>query len=307
MILEGGQATELERIGCDLNHHLWSAKILLEDAEKIRRVHRLYLEAGADIITTATYQASYPGFSKAGLSNSEIEKVFLLALETAFEAKDEFWSTNMSDDRPEPFVAVSIGPYGAYLADGSEYSGDYEISDDELYEFHLKRIKTLMKVSNEKTKIDLLAIETIPCLNEAIVLSEILKELPGVYAWLSFSAESETSLSDGSSLADAVKEIMGNDQIATVGVNCTKPEFIPEIINLIKNLTTKNVIVYPNSGEGYDYVDKVWDGNRSDVKNYYKLAQKWHNEGAGIIGGCCRTTPEDISQISKYRNDMLDV
>ncbi|MCP4724412.1 MAG: homocysteine S-methyltransferase, partial [bacterium] len=177
-------------------------------------------------------------------------------------------------------------------------------SEEELYDFHKRRIKTLMDTSKENNNIDLLAFETIPDFIEAKILAEILKEYPEMYAWLSFSTRDENYISEGYPLKDAVRYFESNEQIAAIGVNCTKPQYIQHIIETIRDVSQKPVIVYPNSGESYDAVDKVWGGETEKKQSYYEPAKLWYSKGAGVIGGCCRTTPEDIGEISRFRTDL---
>ncbi len=308
MILDGGQATELERLGCDLNHHLWSAKLLLEDHEKIKIVHRLYLEAGADCISTATYQASFPGFRKMGLAEAEIEKLFSLSVKIACETRNRFWKTAYLDDvnRPRPLVAGSIGSYGAFLADGSEYTGNYPVSHTELYDFHFKRMKAIMnETDSSHHRVDVFAFETIPSFTEAKILTEILSGFPKMQAWLSFSLRNEKFISEGDQIKEAAAYFEGNKQISAIGVNCTKPEYIPDVIGEIQSGSSKPVIVYPNSGEKYDADYKKWSGRKDTNDDYYINAENWYARGAKIIGGCCRTTPDDIKEVSRFRNDLF--
>src|SRR5579884_482415 len=187
MILDGAMATELERRGCDLRDPLWSAKVLIEAPEMIKVVHAAYFAAGADCAITASYQATFQGFARRGLSEAEAADLMRLSVRLAVEARDEFWADPANRaGRPRPLVAASIGPYGAYLADGSEYRGDYGLSEEELCAFHRPRLAMLAS-----SGADLLACETIPCLEEALALAELLSELPEAGAWISLSCRDE--------------------------------------------------------------------------------------------------------------------
>ena len=198
MILDGAFATELERRGCDLNDPLWSAKILMENPEVIGLVHRDYYEAGADCATTASYQATVAGFMRRGLSEDKALSLIKLSVEIARRVRDDFWrSVEDKSARPYPLVAASVGPYGAFLADGSEYRGDYALSEDELGEFHRARMATLLEA-----KPDVLACETIPCLKEALAIARLLQRHPGVYGWISFSARDGQHINSGEPISE---------------------------------------------------------------------------------------------------------
>lgn len=297
MILDGGLATELEARGHDLNHELWSARLLIEDPDEIQSVHRSYLEAGADCITSANYQASLPGFRAQGLSDVEIRDLMRLAVRLADSARTEFWAEPANRlGRHRPLVAASIGPYGAYLADGSEYRGDYDISDRALYDFHRDRWHILAT-----SEADLLACETIPSQHEALVLLQLLHETPGCRAWLSFSCQDGIHLCDGTRLRDVVGACAVEPKVAAVGINCTAPEHVSSLIREARHSTDLPIIVYPNLGECYDAANKTWDGGPS-ASDWLDLAGEWIAEGVAGVGGCCRIGPEIIAQLhQRYR------
>lgn len=294
LILDGAFSTELEKKGFNLNDSLWSAKVLIESPNAIKEVHKDYLNAGADCIITASYQASYEGFIKKGLTAKEADNLIKLSTTLAKETRDEFWD-NLKDknDRIKPLVAASIGPYGAFLADGSEYRGDYKIGFEELKKFHKKRLETLIDGNP-----DLLACETIPCLEEAKALAELLRENGKAFAWISFSAKDEEHISSGEKISQCAKVLNEYEEIVAIGLNCTPPQYVESLIKEIRKGTDKPIIVYPNSGEIYDAKDKVWHGNCCS-NSYAESALTWFRAGASIIGGCCRTTPKDISEIKK--------
>lgn len=295
IVLDGAFSTELERRGCDLNDPLWSAKILIENPRVIGEVHTDYFEAGADCVITASYQASYEGFMKRGLDEQQAAELMALSITIATGARDLFWS-NVTNrvSRPKPMVAASVGPYGAYLADGSEYRGDYTLSEKELRVFHRKRLQTLIDAEP-----DILACETIPCLMEAKVLVELLTENPETYCWLSFSARDGLYINSGEKMEECAKWLDTHEQVAAVGINCTAPEHVSSLITEIRKGTDKPIIVYPNSGEHYDAQTKIWGGD-SGCRSYGELARHWFKEGAQVIGGCCRTTPQDIRAIATW-------
>lgn len=295
LILDGALATELERRGCDLNDPLWSAKVLLEQPALIKQVHADYFAAGADCATTATYQATFEGFARRGLSQTEAAGLMRLAVQLAVEARDEFWADPAHRvGRPKPIVAASVGSYGAYLADGSEYRGNYGLSERELMDFHRPRLATLAQ-----TAADVIACETVPCLLEAQALARLLAEFPSLRAWVSFSARDSARVSHGESFAACAAALNGYAQIAALGINCTPPQFLPGLIKAARQKTNKPIIVYPNSGETFDPRRKQWRGPAAHA-DYGQRTQLWHRCGAQIIGGCCRTTPADIAQIARW-------
>ncbi|MCH7892463.1 MAG: homocysteine S-methyltransferase [Gemmatimonadetes bacterium] len=289
-VLDGGLATYLETLGYDLADDLWSAKVLLEDPDAIRRAHTDFLLAGSDCITAVTYQASIPGFVARGLTYEGAVEVLERAVTIAVEARDVFWSdTRNRGQRLRPLVAASVGPYGAYRADGSEYTGEYSLSDGELMGFHEGRWRILAE-----SAADLLACETIPSLQEAEVLLELLRRTPDRWAWMSFSCRDGAHLSDGSPLAEAAGICGAVPGVAAVGINCTRPEFVVELISVVRNSTEKPIIVYPNAGGRYDAERKSWEGDPPQ-HDWPALVGKWRDLGATVIGGCCRVGPEDTS------------
>lgn len=287
-MLDGGLATELEQRGADLDHFLWSARLLSEGPDLIREVHEAYLEAGADVIATATYQASFGGFSRAGFSAQEAERLMRHSVELALEARESFWSVPQNRiGRSEPLIAASIGPYGASLHDGSEYHGNYGVSRRVLLDFHRSRLDILAD-----TDADLLALETIPSKMEAEVLLELLPEYPGSMAWLSFSCRDGERVSHGelfsacAALADSV------EQLVAVGINCTPPQHISSLLRCAKDVHTPRV-VYPNSGEHWIAPENRWAGQECNVFP----VDEWYALGARLFGGCCRTGPADIQRM----------
>ena len=295
LVIDGALATELERRGCNLKDALWSAKILLEQPEIIKQVHLDYFNAGADCAITASYQATIEGFARRGLSAGEAIALIRKSVRLAAEARDEFWANGADHaSRPKPFVAGSVGPYGAFLADGSEYRGSYGLTEKELMDFHRPRMRALIEAGAE-----LLACETIPCLIEAQAIAKLLEEFPTITAWISFTARDGQHISEGQVFSDCVKELENHPQISAIGVNCTSPKYIPALIREAKRVTTKPVLVYPNSGETYDAVRNGWNGDPV-LHSFGEEARDWYAAGARLIGGCCRTTPEDIRMIASW-------
>ncbi len=291
MVLDGAMATELEAVGCDLNDKLWSAKVLAEQPELIKKVHIDYFEAGADCGISSSYQATIPGFMEKGYSKEEAEALLGRSIQLLKEAREEWWNEKgESAGRHYPVVSASVGPYGAFLADGSEYRGEYTIGKEELQEFHKRRMELLWKEEP-----DIFAIETVPCLEEAIALAELVEEMKAE-CWISFSCKNEREISEGTKIAACAKALDEFSCVKAIGINCTAPEYVASLIQEIRKVSKKPVIVYPNSGEIYNPVTKTW-GEAKDGRTYQEFAREWIESGAKIVGGCCRTTPENIREI----------
>lgn len=293
VVLDGALATELERRGADLSDSLWSAKVLMEAPDLIREVHRDYFAAGADIATTASYQATFEGFSRFGVSEDEASQLMQLSVRLAREARDQFWTVAARHQRRlRPLVAASVGSYGAFLADGSEYRGDYALSAQTLKDFHRRRVEDLLEAAP-----DLLAFETVPCLMEGEVLVDLMSEFREVRAWLSYSCCDEEHVCHGERFRDCVELVNQSEQILAVGVNCTSPRLVEALLRNVRGATDKYLVAYPNSGEGWDSQHRCW----IEVPNQMELgimARRWYAAGARLIGGCCRTTPRDIHSIA---------
>ena len=289
LILDGGMSNVLENQGCDLNHKLWSAKIIETNPRAIVNCHLTYLEAGANCITTAGYQATVKGFIELGLGLKAAKELVLRSVELAEKAKSEFLTNN--NIKNDIYVAASMGPYGAYLADGSEYRGAYAISEKKLESFHLEQIKIL-----DASNADFLAFETIPSLVEIKILSRLLIDTVKP-AWISFSCKDELYLNDGEKISKAANILANHPSVFAIGVNCTAPKHITSIIKTLKNSAPdKRIIVYPNSGEVYLADSKSWQGI-SDPNLFQRMAKEWFESGADILGGCCRIGPDHISKI----------
>ena len=288
-ILDGGLATELENRGHNLDDPLWSARLLLTEPGAIQQLHHDYLTAGADIIISASYQATIPGFMARGLDETAARDLIRQSVALAVAARDQFWLTAQGGERRRPLVAASVGPYGAYLADGSEYSGRYGLTEEALYQFHRERWHLLAN-----TAANLLACETIPSYLEMGALARLLRETPGRSAWFSFSCADGRHLHDGTPIRQCAAFLDGMDRVAAVGVNCTPPEHITSLIREIRVASQKPIVVYPNSGETYDAAANRWLG---DAAEFAPTALEWAAAGAALIGGCCRIGPEQIRQL----------
>lgn len=292
MIADGATATELEGLGCDLNDDLWSAKVLASQPELFKKVHKSYFEAGADCGISGSYQATIKGFMAKGYTLEESEKLISKAVEILKESRDEWWNESGKDSgRVYPLVCASVGPYGAFLADGSEYRGGYNIDKSQLQEFHKRRLEILWEAGA-----DILAVETIPCIDEAVAVAELVSNMDNAECWVCFSCKNETDISDGSKISEATKILNDFDCVKAIGINCTAPEFVGNLIKEIKSSSSKPIIVYPNSGEEYDPITKTWTNSKSG-NSYVDFAKHWIDCGATVVGGCCKTTPEHIKSI----------
>jgi homocysteine S-methyltransferase len=293
---DGALATELEARGCSLADPLWSAKVLLEQPDLIRDVHRDYFAAGANLATTASYQATPQGFSQRGLSAEAALDLVRLSVRLADDARREHLTSH--PDAGPLLVAGSVGPYGAYLADGSEYRGDYVLEAEAFKDFHRPRVAALLEAGA-----DFLACETLPSFAEAEALLALTGEFD-VESWFSFSLRDGGHISDGTPLA-AVAELCGSDpRVVAVGVNCVPLHLVPAALTALGKAGSKPLVTYPNSGESYDPATKTWaagSGTAAPETRPASLAAgagAWRELGARIVGGCCRTTPRDIAALA---------
>jgi homocysteine S-methyltransferase len=280
LIADGGLATELEARGHDLSDGLWSARLLVEAPQEVTAVHTAFFRAGAMIATTASYQASFDGFAESGINRDDTVRLLRRSVELAKTARDE---VGVAGRR----VAASVGPYGAALADGSEYRGRYGLSVAQLEDWHRPRLEVLADAGA-----DVLALETIPDVDEAEALVNLVRSL-GVPAWLSYTIDG-TRTRAGQPLADAFAVAVGVPEIVAVGVNCCAPDDVLPAIGQARE-TGKPVIVYPNSGERWDSARRAWVG---PSRFSARLAVQWAAAGARVIGGCCRVRPADIAELA---------
>ncbi|KAK6254906.1 hypothetical protein SCA6_016211 [Theobroma cacao] len=327
-VVDGGFATELERHGQDLNDPLWSAKCLISSPHLVRRVHLDYLDAGANVIITASYQATIQGFEAKGLSTEESETLISRSVEIACEARQIYHDKCTKDSwdflvdgnitRRPVLVAASVGSYGAYLADGSEYtsltsslrsrfpvflySGNYgdSVTLESLKDFHRRRLQILAT-----SGADLIAFETIPNKLEAQAYAELLEEEGiDIPSWFSFTSKDGINVVSGDSICDCASIADSCKQVAAVGINCTPPRFIHGLILSIRKVTNKPVVIYPNSGETYDAERKTWVKSTGVAdEDFVSYVAKWRDIGASLFGGCCRTTPNTIRAISRILFD----
>ncbi|MCP4898952.1 MAG: homocysteine S-methyltransferase [bacterium] len=291
MLIDGGLSTQLEAQGCTLNSDLWTAELLLSQPQSIVDAHLAYLRAGAECIITASYQASLRGFESLGISEQKFEQFLKDSVDLALTATETFLQQDPKIART-PMVAASIGPYGAALADGSEYSGKYGISDEELVNFHKRRLTVL-----DQTDCHILACETIPCIQEARVLHDLLLSTR-TDAWVCVSCKDGKHLNDGSSIASFAEMFAEHPKVLAIGINCTAPEYVVSLMHEIKQFNHAYIIVYPNLGEMYNAQTKSWSlKNDNYATTFEDSAMKWFEEGASIVGGCCRVNSEHIDAI----------
>jgi homocysteine S-methyltransferase len=293
VVLDGGLTTELERDGADLRDPLWSAKELLESPDRIRRVHEAFFAAGADVAISASYQASVAGFASRGLGPAEARRLMALSVELALEARQSFWEVagRQEGGRPWPLVAGSVGPFGAARADGSEYTGGYGVSRQELADFHGPRLEALIGAGA-----DLLAVETCPSPTEAEVVLELLASWPSTEVWVSFTCRDQRTVSEGQPVPEAIASVSGHPQVVAVGFNCVSPRFAEGLLQAATAVTSKPLVVYPNSGERWDPAGRCWLPGDGEL-DFGEAAARWWSAGARLIGGCCRTTPDTIRRI----------
>jgi homocysteine S-methyltransferase len=288
VVLDGGLATELTARGHDLSDRLWSARLLQTDPAAIEDVHLAYFRAGAQVAISASYQASIDGFAAAGLDRDQALDLIRLSVSLASRARDRDRSET-GEDRVR-LVAGSVGPYGAYLADGSEYRGDYTPTPAALRAFHQPRMEALVEAGA-----DLLAIETIPTIREAEVVVDLL-EAVGATAWLSYSCRDASSTSAGEPIEAAVA-LGTHPRLVAVGVNCTAPRFMPGLLARAAEASATPLIAYPNGGDRWDAHSRRWvadDGGRYDPER----VATWPALGAAWLGGCCGTGPLEIRALA---------
>jgi homocysteine S-methyltransferase len=287
MVLDGGFGTELERRGYDVRGALWSAEALLGSPELVEAVHTAYLEAGADCITTGSYQVSFEGFAEAGFSAADTIRALKASMAAADSARRRFAQVS----RRRTFVAASLGPFGAMLHNGAEYHGRYGVSAGDLERFHRSRLEHL-----QGGPVDLIACETVPSLQEARAMLDALSAFPHLRAWMSFTCADGRHTGAGDPIATCARIVDASPQVVAIGVNCTAPSLVPELIDALAGATARPIVVYPNAGRSWDAESRRWVG-LSSLDDYGTMAADWRRRGAGWIGGCCGTTPEDIAKL----------
>lgn len=291
LVLDGAMSTALEKQGIDTNTDLWTAVALENDLDKVYRVHMNYFKAGAQMTITDTYQANVQAFVKHGYSEDKAKEMIASAVKIAKKARDDFEKQTGIHN----YVAASVGPYGAYLAEGDEFRGDYELTQKQYLNFHLPRLKVLLQ-----NKPDCLAIETQPKLDEVVAILDWLKEnAPEMPVYASFTLHDTTKISDGTPLKKVIEKLNEYDQVFAVGANCFKPFLATAAIDKMREFSKKPIIVYPNLGGVYNEFERNWIPFNAKF-DFGKLSKEWYEHGARIIGGCCSTGVKEISQISAF-------
>ena len=302
MVIDGSMSTALENMGLDLNHRLWTAKALAENPELVKQVHINYFRAGADCGITCSYQASIPGLMSCGYTEEESEALIRRSVELFLAARNEWWEKEgLTAGRVWPLCLAGMGPYGAYLADGSEYTGAYQVSDEELTAFHARRAGLLWDAGA-----DILLFETQPSLHEALLEARIAEEMGADY-WISFSCRDGKHNGKGEPIAECAAALsQDHPHLKMIGVNCTRPEYIESLIHCLRSSTALPIAVYPNSGEVYDPVTKTWThaGGELDFGTY---ALRYMAAGASAVGGCCTTVEKHIRQVAQAREKYLSM
>ncbi|MCZ7457426.1 homocysteine S-methyltransferase [Streptomyces sp. WMMC940] len=280
LVLDGGLSNQLEAQGCDLSDDLWSARLLADGPEQIEAAHTAYVRAGAQVLITSSYQATYEGFARRGAGRDEAAALLARSVTLARAAAER--------TAREVWVAASVGPYGALLADGSEYRGRYGLTVRELEAFHRPRIETLARADP-----DVLALETVPDTDEATALLRATADT-GVPVWLSYTIEGGRTRA-GQDLAAAFALAAGHDHVIAVGVNCCDPADAGRAVEIAGRETGRPVVVYPNSGERWDARARAWTGD-----NAFDPARlsDWAAAGARLVGGCCRVGPDRIAALA---------
>ena len=290
-VLDGGMATELERRGFDLSGPLWSAHVLDAAPEAIAAVHLDYLRAGADCIATASYQVSAQGYRELGRAAADTERALRLALPVAREARARYAAENPR----RVWIAASLGPYGAALHNGAEYHGRYDLDASALREFHAERLAVL-----DDAGAGCIAFETIPSLEEAEAIVRALEGFPSLTAWVSFTCRDAAHVAHGEPLRECAALLASASQIAAIGVNCTAPALVTELIGEARRGAEDRqpVIVYPNSGETWNAATRAWQGE-NDAAGFGERTREWFAAGARAVGGCCRTGPAHITAVAQ--------
>jgi homocysteine S-methyltransferase len=285
-LLDGSMSFPLEQLGYNLKNKLWTGMALISDPDIIKNIHKDYINAGADYISTSTYQVSYDRLQNMGYQSSEIKKVFQKSVDIVKEAIKE------SRSKKEIKIVGSFGPFASYDPNASEYVGKYNSTDDEIKNFHLNNINII-----EETDLDIILYETIPCIREIKILSKILSQT-NKEIWISITCNENIEFRDGSSFKEACKIISQIDQITTLGINCFSPLLVEKALKKLKKYSNKKTLVYPNSGEKYNPKDKYWSG-KNEFNNL--MIKNWLSLSPDIIGGCCRV---GYNNIKKMREEI---
>jgi homocysteine S-methyltransferase len=289
-LLDGSMGTELERRGFQISKmKLWSASMLDFEPDVIKSIHRDYIAAGVDYLTTNSYQASIEGFVECGYSKEDAIKFINRSVEIAAEA--------VAASGRDVKVLFSCGPYGAYLAEGQEYTGDYgDATESDLMEFHRGRLNALS--TSSLSRLHAILFETMPSLREIEAISKLLQEY-SFDVWISLSMKDENAIADGSSVFEVARVLRMVTKLKVVGVNCASPKIILQCSRSLRNAFPESkLMICPNSGEEWDHGKRCWKANTAaSLEEFAALAKQAKQEFIDIMGGCCRTTPAHIQKI----------
>ena len=286
-LLDGSLSYPLEKKGYNLNKKLWTGNALINDPSVIKKIHKDYLVAGVDFISTSTYQISYRVLKEMGYNLNEIKDIFKRSVDLVQDAIEE------TKIKRKVKIVGSYGPFGASLSDGSEYTGKYKTSDEIIMSYHIDNMNIIKELD-----IDIVLYETIPCLREIEILSKVVEEYKKE-VWISFTCNKDLEFRDGTSIMKACKILSSIENISTIGINCFSPLLAEKAIKKLKKNSNKKILIYPNSGEIYNNKDKNWYGEK-----YFdnSMIKKWLALSPDIIGGCCRVGFEDIQNMRKEIN-----
>jgi len=286
-LLDGSLSYPLEKKGYNLNKKLWTGDALINDPSAIKKIHKDYLVAGVDFISTSTYQISYRVLKEMGYNHNEIKDIFKRSVDLVQDAIEE------TKIKRKVKIVGSYGPYGASLSDGSEYTGKYNTSDEIIMNYHIENMNIIKELD-----IDIILYETIPCLREIEILSKVVEKYKKE-VWISFTCNKDLEFRDGTSIMKACKILSSIKNISTIGINCFSPLLVEKGIKKLKENSNKKILIYPNSGEIYNNKDKDWYGEK-----YFdnSMIKKWLALSPDIIGGCCRVGFEDIQNMRKEIN-----
>ena len=286
-LLDGSLSYPLEKKGHNLNKKLWTGDALINDPNAIKKVHKDYLTAGVDFISTSTYQLSYKVLKEMGYNVNDIKDIFKRSVNLVEQAIEETNTTRKIK------IVGSYGPYGAFLADGSEFTGKYNTSDEIIMDYHRENMNIIKELD-----IDIVLYETIPCLREIEILSKLVEEYKKE-VWVSFTCNEDLEFRDGSSIIKGCRILSSKKNISTIGMNCFSPLLAKEALKKLKENSNKKILIYPNSGEIYNNKDKDWYGKKFFDNS---MVKKWLELSPDIIGGCCRVGSEDIKNMRKEIN-----
>jgi homocysteine S-methyltransferase len=282
VLLDGGLATTLEAAGTELPGPLWSAQALVSAPTAVEAAHRAFIDADAEVVLTASYQLSALGLRRAGLAASDVDGLFRRSVELARLA---------AEAAPHPvWVAGSLGPYGAALADGSEYTGRYDLAPGALHEFHAPRVDALLAAG-----VDVVAFETVPAGAEVEVIAEVLRGT-GRDAWVSVTVAGDgTRTPRGEPLSEALAPALEVDEVLAVGVNCLPPHLVASALEelAIAGRRGRALLAKPNAGARWDPARQLWTREQGPAD-----PAPWVAAGAALVGGCCGTGPDDLAGLA---------